>query len=219
MNMPLSKPYRNAVAIDLDRCHDKSDRQRKITRRTQALLAAAGMEEPDRKWFVVEVETGCDRTVAQAFALSDVEVWVPYVAFKPKRRGGMQKGPRPILEQMAMPGYLFVKVAAVNDAWSGLAKVKGVSGILGSSNGRPIPVADDKVALFRKYLAGDPHAVAIVTNMAKPGDEVRVKDGPFASFPGKVGEVDADRGRALVEILMFGRVTPVHLDLVQIAKL
>lgn len=207
----------NASLLDLTRCFAASDRQRAMSRRSEALLAAAGMEEPARRWFVVTVDSNADRAVAQTLAFADVEVWSPYVAVKAARRGGM-KGTRQVQERLAMPGYVFAKVAATHDSWAGLQLVKGVAGILGSG-GRPKPVADDQVGLLKAYLTGDPSAVKIVTNAVEQGDRVVVRDGPFVSFPGVVDRLDEDTARAVVDILIFGRVTPVHLDLAQLSKL
>lgn len=207
----------NASLLDLTRCFAASDRQRALSRRSQALIAAAGMEEPERRWFVVTVDYNADRTVAQTLAFADVEVWSPYVTVKAARRGGM-KGTRQMQERLAMPGYVFVKVAATDDSWAGLQLVKGVAGILGN-DGRPKPVPDDIVALLKAYLTGDPSATKIITDAVEPGDRVIVKDGPFLSFPGVVECVNEDTARAVVDVLIFGRVTPVHIDLAQISKL
>ncbi len=217
MTMQPKDIRRNATAIDLTRCFTAADRQHGISRRTQALLAAAGMEEPARRWFVISVESKMDRAVAEILAFADIEVWMPGVACKPTRRGGMGKAKRASVMKLATPGYLFVKVAGNDDSWAGLAQVKGVAGLLGSG-GRPISVKDNVISLFRAYLGGNPDAMRIVTNAVSKGDKVLVTDGPFRTFPGVVEEMDADTMRAVVEILIFGRVTPVHLDLAQISK-
>lgn len=208
----------NAQPINLDRCYEASDRQRDISRRTQALLAAAGMDEPARRWFVIRVESGMDRSVADRLGQSGVDVWMPVVMVMPARRSGMGAKPREPVEKLALKGYVFAKVKATVDAWSGLGTVKGFSGMLGS-NGRPLAIPDASVELFQRYLGDDPKAVATVTDALVMGDKVMVKNGPFRMFPGTVDAIDDERGRAIVEIMIFGHVNPVHLDIAQIRKL
>lgn len=218
MTMQPKHIRRNAETIDLTRCFAASDRQQSLSRRAQALMAAAGMDAPERRWYVVTVDGGMDMPVAETLAFAGVEIWVPVVARKSRRRGGLSRGERASVNKLALPGYLFARVTGTVEAWAGLQSVKGVSGILGN-DGRPLAVTDRAVALFRAYLDGDPAAFAIVTNAAGVGDAVIVTDGPFRSFYGRVDGVDADLGRVAVEILLFGRLTPVHLDLAQISKL
>lgn len=204
--------------IDLDRCYAASDRQRDVSRRTQALLAAAGMDRPARRWFVVTVENGMDRSAAERLESLGVEVWLPVVMVMPPRRSGMPKKPREPKECLALKGYLFAKVEATVESWAGLSTVKGFTGMLGS-NGRPLPIADDAIALFKLYFKDDPEAKATVTNALRLGDPVFVKDGPFRSFPGTVEAIDEERGKVIIDVRIFGNVNPVHLDIDQIRKL
>ena len=217
MNMPLRKPT-NAVLIDLTRCEAASDRQRELTRRSQALLAAAGDDRPARRWFVVTVKAGMDKAVADALDEAGVETWLPFVSVMPTRRGGMPKVARKPVQRLAMRGYVFVKVEATIKAWSGLMTVKGTSGMLGNG-GRPFAIADRSVELLKAYLSDNPQAQKVVLNLVRAGDSVIVRDGPFRSFPALVNAVDDERERVAVEVMLFGRATPVELDLAQIVKL
>ena len=209
---------RNGKPINLDRCYAASDRQRDVSRRTQALLAAAGMEKPARRWFVITVKNGEDRPVAEQLERSGVEVWLPVVMVIPTRRGGLPKKAREPQERLALKGYVFAKVAATTASWSGLATVKGVAGMLGRSDGRPLPITDAVVELFKRYFKDDPEAKATVTDAVRQGDNVIVTDGPFRSFPGTVETIDEARGRAVIMVGIFGHVNPVNLDIAQIAK-
>jgi transcription antitermination factor NusG len=208
----------SAKYINLDRCYAASDRQMATTHRARALLAAAGMDEPARRWFVITVKNGADKIVANKLEKSGVDVWMPVVMVMPRRRGGMTKKPREPQEKLALSGYVFAKVAPTRDAWAGLATVDGFNGLLGC-DGQPLAIRDDAVKLFKGYLDDDPEAVAIVTNAFRLGDRVSVKTGPFRSFPGTVAAIDDERGRAIVEIMIFGHVNPVHMDIEQIRKL
>jgi transcriptional antiterminator NusG len=209
-----------AKEIDLTRCYKASDRQQAVSRRTMALLAAAGMDRPARRWFVLAIAGGQDKAAKAALLDAGVEVWMPTVAVMPARKGRSRqlvgKARAPVFK-LALKGYLFAKVEPTVDAWAGLATAPGFVGMLGSG-GQPLAIRDDAVALFRGYLADDPDAVATVTNAIAKGDSVTVKDGPLRDFPGLVASVDDARGRAIVDVMIFGHVNPVHLDLAQIRK-
>lgn len=215
MNMQLKKSQHDVSPLNQARIA-ASDRQAGKSRRSQALLAAAGTDAPTRRWFVATVETGADRAVGETLVLAGIECWLPHVTVTPPRRGGRGKAERPSYTKLAFPGYVFVRVAATEDAWAGLASVKGVVAMLGAS-GRPLPVSGEVVTCLLSYLADDKAAIDILTNAVKEGDSVVVKDGPFVSHPGTVAKLD-DRGFAIIDILIFGRSTRVQLDLVQLKK-
>lgn len=206
-----------AKEIDLTRCWQASDRQRAVSRRTQAMLAAAGMDRPERRWFVLRIGAGRDRAAAEALAAAQVETWLPVVIVVPMRRGGM-KGKRETVERLALQGFVFARVEPTVDAWAGLATAPGFAGMLGC-DGLPLAIRDEAVDLFRRYLGNDPKAVATVTNAIKAGDRASVRQGPLRGFDGLVASVDDVRGRAIVDVMMFGHINPVNLELAQIRKL
>lgn len=216
--MLMQHDLTTAKEIDLTRCHAASDRQRAISRRTMALLAAAGEDRPARRWFVVRIGGGRDREAAEALTAAHVETWLPVVMVMPMRRGGVRKGPRLPVEQLALRGYVFARVEPTVEAWTGLATAPGFAGMLGSG-GLPLAIRDDAVDLFRRYLGGDPRAKAVITDAVGKGDRVVVKEGPFQGLEALVASVDDMRGRAIVKMMMFGHVAPVNLELAQIRKL
>lgn len=209
---------KGAKIIDLDRCYAASDRQIAVSRRTQALLAAAGMDEPARRWFVIRLKAGMDEEAAQQMQRSGIEVWMPVVMVVPKRRSGMGKAPRAAQAKLALKGLLFARVAATDDAWAGLATVKGYLDLI-CNNGRPFAISDKDITLFKAFLADDPAAKAAVGKALQPGDQVMVKSGPFRDFEALIETVDDERGRAIIEVMIFGRSSPVDVELAQIIKL
>lgn len=216
--MLMQREPKDAELLNLDRCYAAADRQRALSRRTQALLAAAGMDAPARRWFVATVAGGVDREAGELLKRNHVEVWLPVVKVMPPRRGRMRKAAREPVEKLAMRGYLFVKVEGTVEAWAGVATVKGVTGLLGC-NGRPMPVADATVELLQRYFACEADAVAKVTNALKRGDQVEVIDGPLRELRGVVCDVRPQRQQASIMLLLFGRETPGIFDLAQIRKL
>jgi len=227
MNMPLRKNRRNDVVkidpsaldpVDRDRFRLISERQAGLSQRSQALLAAAGMDRPARRWFVVEVDSGTDNKVAERLVFGGVEVWVPTALVKAKRRSGMNTA-APAITRLVVPGYVFAKVEATDEAWSALASTKGVAGIIASATGRPLAVADDRVDLFKAYIANDKDAAAAILKLVREGDLGMIRDGAMKGLEGRAVTVDDDRGFAILEIILFGRLTPVKADIANISKL
>lgn len=207
---------RNGDPISTDRAWQASDRRITLSRREQAMLAAAGMDAPAARWYVLQVRTGLDAVVDKSLADARIERWMAQETIVVRRRGrfGMM---RPAARTVPfLPGYIFVKVVWCAACWHALSGVKGVVGVLGGAE-RPASVVDDKILKLRAYVEHDPAAVREMMRSFQPGDQVSVDDGPFASFPGVVVEVD-DKGRALIEVMLFGRAVPVGLDLAQISK-
>ena len=218
MNMPLRKS-RELVRVDPEQLAP-IDRQRldSISRRSQALLAAAGQDRPARRWFVVEVESGTDNKVAERLVFGGVEVWVPVTLSTPKRRPGMKTAP-PVITRLVVPGYVFAKVEVSHEAWSALVATKGVAGIIAGLTGRPLAVADDRVELFKAYVAEDKDAAATILGLVREGDLGMINAGSMKGIEGRAVTVDDERGFAILEIILFGRLTPVKADIANISKL
>jgi transcription antitermination factor NusG len=203
--------------IDITYAWQKSDARIALRRREQAMLAAAGQTGPEARWYVLRVDNGMDKAVDKALSDANVERWMPVTEIGATWRGG-RKGPRGCSKIVpVLPGYILIHVVSCAPAWAALSTIKGVRGVLGGAYA-PAPISDDKVLKLRAFVERDPVAIDVLTKALKAGDTVRVTDGPFASFPGIVEEV-LEKGRALVEVMIFGRATPVDLDLAQITKL
>lgn len=203
--------------INIDRAWQASDKRIAITRREQALLAAAGMDGPEARWYVLRVDNGMDKAVDKALDDANVERWMPVISVLPPRRSGRKKQRcEPVLVS-ALPGYLFVKVVACAAAWAGLKTIDGVVDPIGGAD-RPAPVSDKEIIKLQVSIEKDPNAIAVLTNALMVGDRVAIDSGPFASFEAIVLVLgDADRIR--VEASLFGRSVPVDLDLAQVTKL
>lgn len=206
--------------INIDRAWQKSDAQIGLTRRTQALLAAAGQSESHRRWYVLRVAQGSEIDVDNAFKKAGIERWLPAEEVVPARRAGMGKRPREAVLKPFWPGYMFVKVANTAHAWAGLATVDGVLGVLGTAES-PAPVDDEEVNKLKLFLEQDEEARMVLTNALRVGDRVVVEDGPFRSFEALVTWLDQDcrSDRVKVDVFIFGRETPVDLELAQITRI
>lgn len=216
MMMARSKQLNEAERINLDRCFAESDRQMKVSRRQQALLAAAGMDGPAKRWAIVKVAPNRENDVDKSLSAALIEHWLPLRKADQQQHGSRRGKPVWVL---AWPGYLFVKVPNLAEAWAGIATIKHTLAVLGDGES-PFFIDDASVLKIKAELATlreVPHNAGAV--FAK-GEKVTVESGPFASFPGtvtKIGE-GSHEGRALVEVMIFGRIVPVELDLAQLGK-
>jgi len=173
----------------------------------------------ERRWYVIHTYSGYEDAVAknlkqriEAFGMEDkiFNVLVPKEK-KIKIRGGKKE----IVEEKIYPGYVFVEMIVTDDSWYVVRNTPNVTGFVGSGT-TPIPVSDEEMKeLFKRIEIKEPQYKIEV----KVGDLVKIIDGPFKDFDGKVAEIDEERGKVKVMINLFGRDTPVELDSLQIKKL
>lgn len=197
---------------------EKLDEAQHLSRRTQALLASAGMSEPRwRRWYVLTLEHGADIPVDNALTNAAIPHWMATLGIKRKRRSHRKFQTFCPLITPAFPGYMFVHVAWFDETWEAFKRVEGVVGVVGRPMA-PAPLPDKEFQKFRLRAERDPQFIAELSNELKIGDDVRVDDGPFASFPGVVSALNPKAARVSIDVHIFGRVVPVDLDLAQITK-
>ena len=128
----------------------------------------------------------------------------------------IKKGKRSIVKKKYFPGYILVKLDMNNDVYHIIKNLKKVSGFLGPQ-GKPSPISQDEV---NKILGNMEESVANPSSAItfQIGEQIRVCDGPFASFNGSIEEIDEDKSRLKVSVSIFGRPTPVDLDYSQVEK-
>ena len=113
------------------------------------------------------------------------------------------------VERKVFPGYVLIKMVMTDDTWHLVRNVRGVTGFVGEASNKPIPLTEDEVLA----LGMEKHEIVVLYNV---GDNVRITDGPLASFTGVVEEIDAEKNKVTVVVSMFGRETPVELELDQV---
>lgn len=211
------KDLERAAAINLDRAWIASDRARERNARQNRFLAtAAGSDESLRAWFVVTTPNNQEKAVHKRLLDAGIQAWLPVEIEQIPRRGS-----RPAMtnERVCWPGYIFVFVVPVAESWAGLAGIKGVASIL-TDGKTPVALKDKEINRLKGLvLSGE-----IFRKEKKDvgeyqvGERVRVVDGPFASFPGVVEFCEPDVETVRVDVLIFGRETPVWLALDQIKR-
>lgn len=113
-----------------------------------------------------------------------------------------------ITEHKIFPGYVLVKMIMTDESWHLVRNVRGVTGFVGA-DGKPIPLTEEEI----QALGVEKREVVVGY---EEGDTVKVVDGPLEGFLGTVEEIDMEKGRVRVVVSMFGRETPVDLDLDQV---
>lgn len=165
------------------------------------------------KWYVVHTYSGYENTVKATIEkhvenrnMHDLihEVKIPLETVTEIT----DNGPKTV-ERKVFPGYVLVKMVMTDDAWYIIKNVRGVTGFVTSGSTKPTPLTEDEVIQLgvekREIVVG-----------YKVGDTVRIMDGPLTSFSGIVEELDVEKNRVRVTVSMFGRETPVDLELDQV---
>ncbi len=173
------------------------------------------------RWYIVHAYSNFEKKVADAIVekarqkgLADKfeTVMVPTEKVVEVRRGRKVNS-----ERKFFPGYVLVKMELTDDTYHLIKNTPKVTGFLGSDN-KPMPITEgEAMKILQQVQEGVERPKPSVT--FEIGEQVRVSDGPFASFNGFVQEVDEERARVKVEVSIFGRATPVDLEYGQVEKL
>jgi transcriptional antiterminator NusG len=172
------------------------------------------------KWYIVHAYSNFEKKVAEAIrqsasekGMSDLfeEVFVPTEEVTEVRRGRKIN-----TERRYLPGYVLVKMVLNDQTYHLIKDTPKVTGFLGSGN-KPMPVTQKEVDRIRGVVT-DSIERPRSTITFEIGENVRVVDGPFASFSGVVEDVDEDTQRVKVAVSIFGRATPVELEFAQVEK-
>ena len=172
------------------------------------------------RWYIVHAYSNFERKVAEsikeralAAGLSDLfeQVLVPMEEVVEMRRGRKVSS-----ERKFFPGYVLVKMELNDQTYHLIKSTPKVTGFLGTEN-KPIPITEEEAGrILQQVQEGVERPKPSVT--FEIGEQVRVADGPFASFNGLVEEVDEERARLKVAVSIFGRATPVELEYSQVEK-
>lgn len=172
----------------------------------------------ERNWYAIHTYAGYENAVArnlkQRIESLNMEDKIFNVIVPTEKKIKIKSGKRVAEEEKIYPGYVLVEMVVTDDSWYVVRNTPRVTGFVGSGV-FPVPLDKAEVdMLFARMNKGETeHAIDLAS-----GDLVKVVDGPFKDFEGKVSEVDTQRGKIKVMVSMFGRETPVELDFLQVKK-
>ena len=173
----------------------------------------------ERKWYVIHTYSGYEDAVAknlkQRIESLGMEDKIFNVIVPKEKKIKIKDGKRKATEEKIYPGYVLVEMIVTDDSWYVVRNTPNVTGFVGAGT-TPVPVSQNEIEILKKRMEVESPQYKIEV---KIGDSVKITDGPFKDFDGKVSEIDDERGKIKVLVNMFGRDTPVELDSLQIKKL
>ena len=174
--------------------------------------------EQGRKWYVLHTYSGYEDAVAQnlkqridSMGMED-KIFTVLVPKEKKMR--IKNGKRQVIEEKIYPGYVMVEMVVTDDSWYVVRNTPRVTGFVGSGT-TPVAIDEKELEEIMKRMSVDEPKYKIDVAV---GDLVKISDGPFKDFDGKISSVDDEKGKVQVLVSMFGRETPVELDYLQIRK-
>jgi len=170
-------------------------------------------------WFVIHTYSGQEQRVAQqlkqrveSMKLEDqiLEILIPT-----QERIEIRAGTKQDVKEKIFPGYLLIKMILSEQSWLTVRTTNGVTGFIGVGN-KPSPLEEKEVEAIQKFISMKAPKFKAKFSV---GEAVKIIDGAFAEFLGSVESIDEARGKIKVLVSIFGRETPVELDLLQVAKI
>ena len=172
-----------------------------------------------KNWYAVHTYSGYEDAVArnlrQRIESMGMEDKIFTVLVPTEKKIKIKGGKRRTVEEKIYPGYVLVEMVVTDDSWYVIRNTPRVTGFVGSGT-TPTPLSPDEMQILLKRMNQDEprHKIDLAA-----GDAVKITDGPFKEYEGRVSEVDEERGKAKVLVSLFGRETPVELDFLQVQKI
>ena len=174
-----------------------------------------------KRWYVIHAYSGFEgqvkRSLEERIRRAGLGRPVRSVLVPTEEVVEMRNGQQRKSERKFFPGYVLVNMEMTDETWHLVKSVPKVMGFIGGTGDRPAPIPDKQAdAILQRMQEGVEKPRPKV--LYEPGEVVRVVDGPFTDFNGVVEEVDYDKSRVKVSVLIFGRSTPVDLEFSQVEK-
>ncbi len=173
------------------------------------------------RWYVLHVYSGFETKVAESIkekaSKQGLGDFVEDILVPTEEVVEVKRGQRVNTERKFFPGYVLAKIEMNDDVWHLIKNTPKVSGFLGAGGNRPVPISEkEAMRILQQVQEGvDRPRPSVVYDI---GEEVKVTDGPFASFTGIVEEIDEEKAKLKVSVSIFGRSTPVELEYGQVEK-
>jgi len=194
----------------------------------------ASLRRADGEWYVVHSYAGYENKVKTNLETRinslEMQEYIFQIEVPTEEVTEIKNGQRKQVQRKVYPGYILVRMDLTDASWSAVRNTPGVTGFVGATAQRPSPLSlDDVVKILvpaapKKVAAGADGSAGTVTGVRTEvdftvGESVTVMDGPFATLPATINEVNADAQKLKVLVSIFGRETPVELSFSQVAKI
>ena len=215
-NIPVTEEHEQPETVA-----EGTEQEPAVAEEESAQPAAAGYDESSpRKWFIIHTYSGFEqkvadslRTRAEAFGFADK---IGQILIPTEEVVELRGGKKVTSKRLVYPGYVLVEMEMNDELWHAVKNTPRVTGFVGGGNA-PVPLSADEVnqILYRQASSAERPRPKMTF---EKNDMVRIVDGPFATFSGKVDEVNTERGTLRVMVTIFGRATPVELEFLQVEK-
>jgi transcription termination/antitermination protein NusG len=173
----------------------------------------------ERHWYVLHTYSGYEDSVAvnlkQRIENLGMEDKIFDVLVPKEKKIKIRDGKRTTVEEKIFPGYVLVEMIVTDDSWYVVRNTPNVTGFVGSGT-IPTPIGEEEMKFLTKRMGVEEPKFKVDFEV---GELVRITDGPFKEYEGKVGDIDEAKGKVKVMVTIFGRETPVELDFLQVKKI
>lgn len=174
---------------------------------------------PNARWYVVHTYSGHENKVAhtlkQRVESEHLEEKILDILVPTQDKIEIKSGKKVSVKEKIFPGYILVKMLLDDASWLAVRTTQGVTSFVGMGN-KPTPISDQEVQTIVKFTQTE---APLYKQVFAINDTVKIVDGPFADFIGKVDSLDEEKGKVRVLVSIFGRETPVELDFLQVKKI
>ncbi|GAB1385538.1 transcription termination/antitermination protein NusG [Melaminivora sp.] len=175
----------------------------------------------DLRWYIVHAYSGMEkaveRNIQERIVRAGMQDKFGRILVPTEEVVEIKNGQRKTTERRLFPGYVFVEMSMDDDTWHLVKHTSKVTGFVGGAKNRPAPISEEEVQKIVSQMEEGTdkprHKIEFMV-----GELVRVKEGPFTDFNGSVEEVNYEKSRLRVSVMIFGRSTPVELEFGQVEK-
>jgi transcription termination/antitermination protein NusG len=172
-----------------------------------------------KRWYVLHTYSGYEENVSrnlkQRIESLDMGDKIFDVMVPTETKIKIKNGKRTKVVEKVYPGYVMVEMVVTDDSWYVVRNTPNVTGFIGTGT-TPTPISEEEIKILQKKMGIKEPEFKVDLS---PNTPVKITDGPFKEFEGKVSEVDSSRGKVKVLVSMFGRETPIELDFLQVEKI
>jgi len=174
-----------------------------------------------KQWYAIHTYSGYEENVStnlkRRISSLGMQDRIFQVIVPTEKKIKVKNGKRKVVEEKVFPGYVLVEMVVTDDSWYVVRNTPNVTGFIGTGT-TPSPLSQAEVDSLMNRMSGTEEELAFTIDIQE-GMPVKIGDGPFKGFEGKVIEVDGSRGKVKVLVSMFGRETPLELDFTQVKKI